>query len=282
MRERAAGLTAGFAGVVVLSPDSLLLRFAECDGFAASSVRGLVLAATACLLLAVFPSLRAGFRWKPFLLYALIFGTGTACFVMSIKNTHIANALVIIASAPLFAAAGARIFTGEVIAKQTWAAALAVALGVAAIFIWRTDASFARAGLGDLFALGAALSLACTSIILRQNRGMSAAPGLALGGVVAGALTLPFADFDTVTRADFGWLFLNGALVVPAAFLLTAYAARRLPPPETTLLFLLETVIATLLAWWFLDEKPPLVTVAAGAVILGSVISHSAWSLRRK
>ncbi len=281
-RERRAGVVVGVLGVAVLSPDSLLLRFAECGDFAASAARAFFIAIVAGTIALVFPSQRRGLRLRPFLLYAAVFGFGTVSFALSVKNTHIANTLVILTTAPLMAAAGARIFIGERIAPQTWAAALAVALGVLAIFVLRSDSAPATAGVGDLFALGAAAGLAANNIILRRNREMSAPPGLALGGLLALAASAPFADFGGVSAADAGWLALNGAVVVPGAFLLTAYAARRLPPPEITLLFLLETVFGSSLAWFFLGEAPPRITVAAAVVIVGAVGLHSYWSLRRR
>ena len=181
----------------------------------------------------------------------------------------------------MLAAVGARIFIGEVVAVQTWAAAVVVSCGVLLIFLLRADSAAASVGIGDGLALGAAAALAGTSIILRKNRTMGAGPGLAMGGFIAAGLSVPFADFATVSYADAGWLILNGAVIVPAAFLLTAFAARRLPPPETTLLFLLETIFGSVLALLFLGEVPPQITVGAGIIILGAVVAHSSWALRR-
>ena len=281
MRERPAGLIAGIIGVAVLSPDSLLLRFAESEAFAASAVRGIVIALAALILMIVFPSLRRGFCWRPALAYAAVFGIGTACFALSVKHTYIANTLVIIASSPLLAAIGTRVFIGEAIAVQTWLAAIVVAFGVLIIFLLRAESAGEGVGIGDMLALGAAASLAGTSIILRKNRKMAAGPGLMMGGFFAALICAPFADYATIGIADAGWLILNGALVVPLAFLLTAFAARRLPPPETTLLFLLETIFGSVLALLFLGELPPQTTIGAGVIILGAVIAHSSWALRR-
>ncbi len=274
-------MIAGITGVAVLSPDSLLLRFADCEAFAASAVRGLMIALAALALFVVFPSLRRGFRWRPMLLYAAVFGIGTVSFALSIKYTYIANTLVIIASSPLLAAIGARLFIGEVVAVQTWLAAVVVALGVLVIFLLRPDSAAESIGIGDLLALGAAASLAGTSIILRKHRTMAAGPGLMMGGFFAALLSAPFADYADISTSDFAWLTLNGVVVVPVAFLLTAYAARRLPPPETTLLFLLETIFGSVLALLFLGEFPPQTTIGAGVIILGAVLAHSFWALRR-
>ena len=134
MNDNAKGISLGALGVLLISPDSLILRLIDCDDYAVVVVRAFMMAVVIAVLIVCFPRLRRGFRWRPLLHYGLWVGLGIFCFPLSIKNTHVANTLVILAVAPILAAVGAWIFLNERISRPTWAAAAAVGLGVGVIF----------------------------------------------------------------------------------------------------------------------------------------------------
>ena len=278
MNDNAKGISLGALGVLLISPDSLILRLIDCDDYAVVVVRALMMAVVIAVLIILFPRLRRGFRWRPLIHYGLWVGLGIFCFPLSIKNTHVANTLVILAVAPILAAVGAWIFLNERISRPTWAAAAAVGLGVGVIFADKVSGSGL---LGDFLALITALSLAACSIIIRKNQDIAFVPGLIIGAVLSALLFLPFADWTTVDRQDAVWMIVNGAVIMPFSYLLITAASRLLLPPEVNLLFLLETALGPLWVWLVLTEAPPVNTMLAGALVIGIVLLHSAWVLRR-
>ena len=278
MNDNAKGISLGALGVLLISPDSLILRLIDCDDYAVVVVRALMMAVVIAVLIILFPRLRRGFRWRPLIHYGLWVGLGIFCFPLSIKNTHVANTLVILAVAPILAAVGAWIFLNERISRPTWAAAAAVGLGVGVIFADKVSGSGL---LGDFLALITALSLAACSIIIRKNQDIAFVPGLIIGAVLSALLFLPFADWTTVDRQDALWMLVNGAVIMPFSYLLITAASRLLLPPEVNLLFLLETALGPLWVWLVLTEAPPVNTMLAGALVIGIVLLHSAWVLRR-
>ena len=269
-----AGLVVGAAGVLILSPDALLLRLFGGDNYALASGRAFALAAYIGLLAVCFRPLRANSNWRRAACYGVFYALGLISFPMSVRHTHVANTVVILAIAPLLSAIGARWFLGECIAARTWIACAVAAVGLAFIFASQLSAD----GLvGDLWALLTAFALAACAITIRRYPQTNLFLGMAFGGLLCGMLYAPFADWNLSTD-DIALLGLNGA-VLAVAFLCIMVASRRLSPPEINLLFLLETATAPLWVWLVLDEEPPWVTATAGLLIVAVLVWHSwaAW-----
>ena len=129
-----AGFVLGVAGVAILSPDALLLRLFGGDNFALVAGRGFALAILAGICFAALPALRRDFVLRPVLIYGALYAAGLAAFPMSVRHTHVANTVVILAVAPLLSAIGAKLFLREHIAARTWAACALSAAGLALVF----------------------------------------------------------------------------------------------------------------------------------------------------
>lgn len=275
MTSRGKGALVGLIGIVVLSPDSLLLRLVDCGDAAVVFIRAAFLALVASTACALLPALRRGFQRRPILLYAVFSAFGLASFPLSIAHTHVANVLVIIAATPIIAAVGARWILREKTATATWLAAGVIFFGVIVIFADGLDGD----GLvGDLLALFAAVTLAANSIIVRKNPTVSFFPGLAVGGFFVAVASVVFVEWDGVGVRDVFILAVNGGVISVLAFFLIIVASRLLPPAEVGLLFLLETVLAPFWVWLVLAETPPPATFFAGALILTALAGHAIWT----
>jgi drug/metabolite transporter (DMT)-like permease len=108
MNKSAKGLLWSFFGVLILSPDTLLIRLLNLSDFSLIFYRSFLPAISIFLFifwmykketLKVF--LLIGL---PGIIYAMFYAITHVCFVYSIQNTSVANTLVIIAGAPIFAA----------------------------------------------------------------------------------------------------------------------------------------------------------------------------------
>ena len=270
-----AGFVLGVAGVAILSPDALLLRLFGGDNFALVAGRGFALAILAGVCFAALPALRRDFVLRPVLIYGALYAAGLAAFPMSVRHTHVANTVVILAVAPLLSAIGAKLFLREHIAARTWAACALSAAGLALVFAPELAKG---GGFGDALALIVAFSLAACAIFIRRHPNVNLVPGMAFGGLIVAVIYAPFADWNLVPR-DVGILAVNGA-VLWLAFMAIIAASRRLSPPEVNLLFLLETALAPLWVWLALGERPPATTAAAGVLIAAVLAWHSAATLR--
>ena len=269
------------AGVVLLSPDALIIRLVEEDQWTILLWRSGLSAVALTLLIALFAR-RAIWSWfraigRIGILAGVFHGLGSMLFVTSITHTTAANTLVIVSTGPLFAALMSRLFLGESIARRTWIAILVVVGAVAVVF----SGSLGSASIGgDLAALGGALSLAAVFTAIRAARTVNMVPAIALGTSLTATVALLLGGRVPSTPGEAGLLLLLGGVLLPAAAALLATAPRHLPAPEVTLIVRLEMVLGPLWVWLVLGEAPGLSAAIGGAVILAALTVHSYLTLR--
>lgn len=284
------GFLITLAGVLLISPDTLLIRLIDAGTFTQLFWRGLlsgivVLAGFALLSGRKTPERLRGIGWSG-LWMAVIFSTGTFCFIYSATHTLIANTLFIAATTPVFAALISVIFLRESVPARTWATIFVTLVGIAVIASGSIDASASETGGsidGDLAALGAALALAASFAIARANRNASMVPATGLAGLLSAAVAASLAPTLVVPADDWLWMGLLGLVVAPGGFALLATGPRYLPAPDVSLLLLLEALIGPLLVWLVLAEFPGSRTLIGGAIVLTAMIVSNlvAWRQSR-
>jgi len=277
------GLIVSIAGIIVLSPDSLLVRLISADPWTLLFWRGLLMAIGVGLglfinyrrrLLQAFLDIgRTG------LLAGALMGIGTTLFVQALDRTTVANVFIIIGIGPLFAALLGRIFLKEAVYLRTW-----LAIGGALVGIWIAVANDGQSGrlVGDLCAAVAALCHACYLILLRSAQDVDMTPTVAVGGLfVAVAVWAPAAPLS-LTSTGVAYSLLLGLVVLPVSLALIAIGPRYLPAPEVNLVMLLEIVLGPYWVWLVLDEEPGIRAIVGGAIVLAVLALHSAAALRAK
>lgn len=279
------GFLITLAGVAVISPDSLLIRLVGGDSWTLAFWRGLLSGAATLAGYAMWrggrgmwEEMRTGGRVLAAI--SVVFAAGSLSFVYAITHTQVANALLIAATSPVFAALIAWGMLGERVERRIWITIAATLLGIGII---AGDSAGQGGGTleGDLAALGAALSLAVSFSLARATREVSAVPAFGLAGLLSGLAALPFAATLAVPESGVPWLALLGLLVVPLGFALLATGPRYMPAPEVGLLLLLESVFGPLLVWWVLGEYPGGRVIAGGAVVIAAMVVSNAVALRQ-
>ncbi len=258
-------------GVLVLTPDGLLTTLVSADLWTMLFWRGLLMA----VALTVYSlarrqapvSARSLFA-LPSLGIAVLFAASSVAFVFAIVTTSVANTLFLVTGAPLFAAAFARVFLKEPVARRTIAAIVVTIAGMAIIF---GDGLSQGDMLGNVAAVFAAACWAGTLVILRQSPQTDAGMAIAGGGYLIAAVALVAAPALLVTPADALWLGLLGLIVLPVSFGLISLGPRYLPASEVSLIVLLEAVIGPLWAWAFIGQTPSLTSLAGGALIIATL-----------
>ena len=277
----ARGLALTFAGVLAVTPDTLLVRLIDTDPWTMVFWRGLGIAAGLTLLVGAVEGregVRNIFRFGPRrLLGVALLVVVSNCFVWALALTAAANVLVVLAGSPLAAALIGRLFLGEPVPRRTWAAAIAVACGVAVIFA--DDLESGRFA-GNLCAAAAAVSLAAYFVLLRSIRAASTLPVPIWGNLAAAFLAFPLASPYSVPQSGIVWMVLLAGLVLPVGIALISTGPRYIPAAEVGLLLLLETLLGPLWVWLGTGETPTPAVLAAGAVIVVALAMNSALGLR--
>jgi len=279
--DHVKGLLITTLGVLVLTPDSLLVRLIALDLWTMVFWRGALMTAALGAFLAVYYRGRTMAQFRavgiPGLAIAVILAIGSLTFILALHNTSVANTLVIVGAAPLIAAIFSRVFLAEAVPARTWGAILAAIVGIGVLAF-----DSARGGTvgGDLAALATAVCMAGSLTLIRRGRRINMVPAMALSGGLSALLTLPLASPLAVQAGDVGPLLVLGLLVLPISFGLTTLGPRYLPAPEVALILLLETVLGPLWVWLVIDEEPSIQAIAGGAIVIGALVVHSALALR--
>lgn len=287
MTDYAKGLWLTLTGVLILSPDVLLIRLAGLPEWTLMFWRGAGMAGMIALWLllsegrGVLRALRgvglAGIA------IGLSYTIGNVSFLYSVGHTLAANTLFILATMPVFSALIARFVLGQPVPGRTWATIIAVLAGIGLIAAGSAGGS-AGGGqgdvLGDLAAVVTALSWAVIFAIAGQKKTLSMVPAMAIAGVVAAAVSLFLAPGLSVPATAVPFVALIALVVTPAATALLSLGPRYLPPADVSLIMLLEAVFGPLLVWLVLAEFPGISTLAGGAVVLGALTLNNLAGLR--
>jgi drug/metabolite transporter (DMT)-like permease len=192
----------------------------------------------------------------------------TICFVNALRETTVADVLVINATAPFMTAGLAWAWTGERERVGTLAAS-----GVALVGVVVTVAAAMGSGrlFGDFLALVMTLLMSVMMVVIRRHRHVSLLPAAALSAFLCALVVWPWAAPAGAT----GWTFVNLILFGTTQFglglLLLTLGARLISATRTALIGALETPLAPALVWLAFGEVPPLMTCVGGAIVLAAV-----------
>jgi drug/metabolite transporter (DMT)-like permease len=275
------GLTLGIVGVLVLSPDTLIIRLVDTEAWTFITWRGGLMFIGMMVILmfrfgAAAPARIFAVGWLG-LLIAALFALNNVFFQLSVQSTSVANTLVILATSPLFAARCSVAFLRERVPLRTWVAVLVSALGVAMVFVgeFKTGSLF-----GTIAALIGAVGLGVHFVLVRLADPVDMSPAIGIAGLFIMAIGLTMASDVYLSPQQFGYLALLGLVLLPLSFVFLTRAPSYIPAPEVSLIILLETILGPLWVWLAIKEEPPLETIAGGTLIVLVLAVHSILSLR--
>lgn len=280
-RQRALLLTS--LGVVLLSPDALVLRWISGDPMHVLAWRGLLMGLGMFVLLAMryrrrLPKAIYRCGWTG-VACAVCFCFSTLCFLYAMQLAGAASTLLVYSIAPLVAGVLAWVFLGE---RLRWYSIAAIAVSMIGIAVIVTDdAPGAHLG-GILFALAGASLLATNFTLARSIPLIDTSPALMLGALFAAGLAYALGGPPQLQDAQLAALALLSILILPLAFTLIQLGPRSIGAAEVGLLLLLEVVLGPLWVWLFLDEAPSATVVMGGAIVLFALIAHGGfvWTLQ--
>ena len=285
MTNHLKGLLMTIFAVVILSPDSVLIRLvedasSEVDSWTVLFWRGLLYAAGVSLL--VFIKYRtktiAEFKniGKGGLLIGLFSGISTGTFVFAIVYTSIANALVIISTGPIMIAIVAWFLLKEKSSLFTWTSMIIVFIG---IYIVMSGSFGGDSLVGDFFALITAVMMGFTFTLTRKYKDVNMVPVNAIGGLIAALIAFLMANKITVPAEVVGYIIAMGA-ILSVSFSLITIAPRYMPAAEVGMIMPLETVLGSLIAWYVINEVPSVNALVGGTIVIVTLFIHSWYSTK--
>ena len=270
------GIILALLGAIFMSFDPIYIRFSGVSGYDTIFLFGLFTAISMSVVVQVSEKRNIiqvikSNGW-PLIVSSLLMLGSASSFVLSIKNTSVANTFIIQSATPAAAALLSWILLKEKTNKKTWLAILFVILGVFVVL----NGSFGTVNLvGDLLAL---VSVFCVALIFTLLRKYPEVNRLALVGL--GGFFLAFVMFFFATPSQFSintWFVMAamGLLTAPLGRVLSMVATRFITAPQVSLTLMFQNVLAPLLAFIFFSEIPKTATLIGGGIILITIFLYT-------
>ena len=283
LSDRGKGILMSLVGVFVLSPDSLLIRLAGLDDYTLIFYRGLFPIFAISLLLWIyyrqrFVGVLLGIGWAG-IVNGILFAGVNISFISAIQRTTVANTLLFLSSAPIFAAILSLIVLRENQRPTTW---LIIALSLLGIFIIGWGSYGSHGLLGDFFAVCCAVFTACSAVLVRYFRHLDLVPSVILGSFFTSCYALLQSPELAISSQQLLYLGIIGVLLIPFAFTILTIAPRFANSAEVQLVYLLESILGPLWVWLVISETPSLNTLVGGSILLASVAWFAHHSIREE
>jgi len=285
MTNHLKGLLMTIFAVVILSPDSVLIRLVEdassaVDSWTVLFWRGLLYAVGVSLLVLIKYRSKTIAEFKNIgkggLVIGFCSGISTGTFVFAIVYTSIANALVIISTGPIMIAIVAWFLLKEKSSLITWVSMIIIFIG---IYIVMSGSFGGKNIVGDIFALITAVMMGFTFTLTRKYKDINMVPVNAIGGLIAALIAFLMANKITVPAEVVGYIIAMGA-ILSISFSLITIAPRYMPAAEVGMIMPLETVLGSLIAWYWIKEVPSSNALIGGTIVIITLFLHSWYSTR--
>ena len=286
LTDKQKGIALSLIGVLVITPDSLLIRLINIPSWELLFYRGLI----PFILLFIFLLLyyKKNFLHSllitglPGLFYAILVALGNITFVISIQNTNVANTLIMIALTPFTTAILSSIFLKEHPSQRMWFTIISCFFVVLFIFY---DSYQGNRMFGDFFGLLTAIFIGGSAVVVRYSKLVNFLPSLLIAKLLT--LVLPilfiqsFPESLIIDLREFYLIIVMGiCLFIALAFI--TLAPRYIPAYEVEIFFVLETILGPLWVWLVIHEQPTTKTIIGGICIILIIMSHTLSELRSR
>ena len=282
LNNQQKGSLLAFIAVMLITPDSLLIRLSNIETWGMLFYRGAIPFVVVLIGLLVFYNknfLKALFNvGRTGIFYIISFSICNITFLISIQNTNVANTLVMVAMAPMLSAILGGIFLKEIPDKKTWVAILITFFS--AIYIFYDSIQLGNF-FGDIMGLVTATGLAVNAVLVRSAKDRDLLPSAVIGKLCVAIFAFFFVDSFQLVGNDMIYVPLMCVLCVAIPFVLVTIAPRFIPAEEVNLFFLLETIIGPIWVWMIIKEQPSIETIQGGFVIITTIAIHSFLKLKK-
>jgi len=278
MNNHLKGLLIAFFGVLMLTPDPVLVRLADADTFTILFWRGIFYAlGVLAILFAIYR--KNTFKelkniGRPGIWIGILSGIGGVTFIAAIQYTSIAKVLVIISTAPMVVAIISWAIINEKPKLYTWISMLIIVTGIYIVM---------KGDTGTLNVMGS--SLAVISIIAggysfaltRKYSNVNMVPAMIVNALVVSGVGLAFSStfylpFDSLIYV------IAGGILLAIAFSLITLAPRFIPASEVAMFMPLGTIFGIISAWLVINEQPSSSSILGGSIVVITLFFHAWYS----
>lgn len=218
---------------------------------------------------------RKNFRFRlirPVLLGAMYNYLCSTFFVVALKFTASANAIILQSTSPMFVVLISWLVLKKGIRKKDMLFVTIITAGIAVFFL---DGVGSGSLIGDLFALASGI-LHAANILHARYSGVDVKEYNMCSYVMSMIVGFPMMLVypPAVTPVCIGSVLYLGIVSMGLASVLYAKAVPGVPPAETSMLLMLDPVLTPLWVFLFFGDVPTVFAFVGGAIVLGGV---AAW-----
>ena len=191
-------------------------------------------------------------------------------FFNALRRSTVAEVMIVSAGIPFFTAALSWLVIGERERGSTIIASIVAFLGVVVMVGGAPNETHV---LGDLLAIGMAVSMAAVMVIIRRRRDVSMLPATCLSALLCPLVLWPFAVLEIPPVYELVQLALFGVVQSGLGLILLALGARLITATETALIGALETPLAAIWVWLAFGELPTTQPAIGGAIVMAAVLA---------
>ncbi|WP_416653265.1 DMT family transporter [Candidatus Pseudothioglobus sp. Uisw_086] len=278
MNNHLKGLLIAFFGVLMLTPDPVLVRLADADTFTILFWRGIFYA------LGVLVILFATYRKNTFkelknigmpgIWIGILSGIGGVTFIAAIQYTSIAKVLVIISTAPMVVAIISWALINEKPKLYTWISMLIIVTG---IYIVMKGDTGALNVMGSSLAVISIIAGGYSFALTRKYSNVNMVPAMIVNALVVSCVGLAFSSsfylpFDSLMYV------IAGGILLAIAFSLITLAPRFIPASEVAMFMPLGTIFGIISAWLVINEQPSSSSILGGSIVVITLFFHAWYS----
>ena len=278
MTNHLKGLLIAFLGVLMLTPDPVLVRLADADTFTILFWRGIFFALGVLVILfatyrkSTFKELKN--IGRPGIWIGLLSGIGGVTFIAAIQYTSIAKVLVIISTAPMVVAIISWAIINERPKLFTWISMLIIVTGIYIVM---------KGDTGTLNVMGSALAVISiiaggySFALTRKYSNVNMVPAMIVNALVVSCVGLAFSSsfylpFDSLIYV------IAGGILLAIAFSLITLAPRFIPASEVAMFMPLGTIFGIISAWLVINEQPSSSSILGGSIVVITLFFHAWYS----
>jgi|TARA_B110000967_G_scaffold17598_1_gene16571 drug/metabolite transporter (DMT)-like permease len=276
------GIFLSIIGVMILTPDTMVMRFSNLDQWPLMGWRGVLMGVTLMLiwLFILKPSvekeLRTLYSWKG-VVVIFAFSINSIFFTLGILETSVMLVLTALATMPVFAAILSSFMLKEAQGWLGWLTIIAAMVGVTIAVSDGNNAIGQPEGsiiLGALFGAITAFGLALTFTMARKYPDLAVLPAGAIGALVSGIIGFALSSVEGVFNAPIWTVLCMGVIILPVSFTCLIIAPRYTTSAIVSLIMLLEMVFGPFWVWIGIGERPSIMMIFGSFLVLVVIAFH--------
>ena len=275
------GLTITACGVFLLSLESLFIKLTSVSALVFSFYISIFMLTSTNFIL-LFSKKRyflAAYHRNLFavLLCGFLLGISNILFISAIKNTSVANVVLIFSIAPIFSAFYMYVLFKEKSTKNIYISSAFIFLGLFIIF----STNIGKGGNeGNIYAFLCITLFSLAFVLLSRYKNINMFAVISLSSIISAFVSFNLSNNIYINMDSLYILLFAGLLISPLARVFMGIGTKILPPSEIGLLMLIETIMAPIWVWIFLKEVPTSNTFIGGGIILVTLVLNSLYLIR--